>query len=92
MKRITLALVAALAMLAGCTSTGEIREFEVSGFRCTVTGPKLEVSGEGVKAATEGITKAGAALNLFALPPRVEGTESEEQLPIDKLIAACKDL
>lgn len=89
MKRIGIA--AALAMLAGCTSTGEIREFEVSGFRCTVTGPKVEVSGEGVKDVIEGIARAGSALDLFTIPLGTGEMESEEQLPIDKLIAACKD-
>ena len=89
MKRIIIALAAALAMLAGCTSTGEIRQFEVSGFRCTVTGPKLEVSGEGVKAAAEGIAKLAPA--IFTNRPDLGEMESEEQLPIDKLIAACKD-
>ena len=86
MKRI--AIAAALAMLAGCTSTGVIRQFEVSGFRCTVTGPKVEVSGQGVKAAAEGTAEV---VQILTTQSSLEGTESEEQLPIDKLIAACKD-
>ena len=89
MKRITIA--AALAMLAGCSYTGPVRHFELGDFRCTVTGTKVEVSEEGIKAAAEGAAEFMALVREFRYtPPVAESTKSEEQLPIDRLITACK--